>query len=52
MHKFGIKFIDIIKLMGNSVVKQEKCELFGSFGFMVQFSLGLFSFMSLLSKKI
>ena len=27
-----------------------KCELFGSFGFFVQFALGVLSFMSLISK--
>jgi hypothetical protein len=27
------------------------CELFGSFGFFVQFALGMLSFTSLISKK-
>ena len=30
---------------------ESRCELFGSFGFFVQFALGILSFMSLISKK-
>ena len=29
-----------------------QCELFGSFGFFVQFALGVLSFMSLVSKNL
>ncbi len=35
---------------GNS--HDSQCELFGSFGFFVQFALGIFSFMSLIGKWI
>jgi hypothetical protein len=36
--------------MGNQTIKEtQKCELFGEFGFVVQFSLGIFSFMCLIS---
>ena len=36
--------------MWGQVVQQAKCELFGSFGFIVQFGLGIFSFMCLISR--
>ena len=37
--------------MTNKLVKHEnRCELFGTFGFFIQFILGIFSFTSLICK--
>jgi hypothetical protein len=49
--KFKFIFINFKKLirMAKSAHKNQSCELFGTFGFFVQFTLGVISFMVLIS---